>query len=187
MLRSTYVAILRGINVSGHNLIKMPALVSLLEKEGFEDCKTYIQSGNVLFNTEKADEQKVSARIKTAIENAFGYDVPVIVLSLAALRSVLEQNPFLELQHEDITKLHATFLSEIPDKEAFGKIDGDKYKPDEFILVGNTIYLFCPDGYGRTKLNNNFFENKLKVTATTRNWKTVVELVRLAEALSTQQ
>ena len=186
MPNSTYIAILRGINVSGHNMIKMPALAALFEKEGFQGCKTYIQSGNVLFNLEETDEQKLSAQIKAAITSEFGFDVPVIVLSLKAMQSVLEHSPFLKSQEEDITNLHATFLYQPPAKELLEKIDAQKYLPDEFILADKTIYLHCPQGYGRTKLNNNFFESKLKVTATTRNWKTVAELVRLGNELASE-
>ncbi|CAG5067879.1 hypothetical protein DYBT9623_00606 [Dyadobacter sp. CECT 9623] len=186
MPKSTYIAILRGINVSGKNMVKMPALAAMFEQEGFENCRTYIQSGNVLFTFEETDEQELAAQITDAIANAFGYDVPVIVLKVDTMQSVFDKNPFLKAQKEDIADLYVTFLSESPALELVEKIDAQKYQPDQFVLEGNTIYIHCPQGYGRTKLNNNFFESKLKVAATTRNWKTVAELVRQGNELASQ-
>jgi uncharacterized protein (DUF1697 family) len=184
MVRKTYIAILRGINVSGSNVIKMKDLSGLFEDSGFEDVRTYIQSGNVLFNYPSTDTGELARGIEGKIVKEFGMNVPVNILELRAVKDVLEQNPFLVDMAKDISKLHVTLLSDDADKERVDKIETEKYLPDEFIVVGRAIYIYCPNGYGRTKLTNNFFENKLKVSATTRNWKTIMELVRLGEELA---
>lgn len=183
MKKETYIAILRGINVSGQKMIKMPALKKMFEDLGFGNVQTYIQSGNVLFDHAKSDDQDLGKQIHEGILKTFGFEVPVIVLSKAEMDKVLHQNPYAGDEEKDVSKLHVTFLSEIPEKELVAKIEAAKYLPDEFIVKEKSIYLFCPTGYGQTKLHNNFFESKFKAIATTRNWKTVNELVRLAEEM----
>lgn len=180
----TYIAILRGINVSGHKMIKMEALRNLLEDLKFKNIKTYIQSGNIVFQDKLTNVGTLEKKIVKKITDTFNFEVPVMVKEENELMEVLNNNPFLTKRKEDITKLHVTFLSEIPEKEAVEKIKEGLYASDEFIIKEKTVYLFCPNGYGNTKLNNTFFENKLKVTATTRNWKTVTELVNMATQLS---
>lgn len=175
---------LRGINVSASNMIKMPVLQKIFETAGYENVRTYIQSGNVLFNHKESGREELAQHIREEVKKSTGSDVPVIVLELEDLRKVQQSNPFLKSRQEDVTKLHVTFLAQKPDKEKLGRIETDKYLPDEFIPDEKSLYLFCPNGYGKTKLNNNFFESKLKLDATTRNWKTVNELVRLGEELA---
>ncbi|KQS30771.1 DUF1697 domain-containing protein [Dyadobacter sp. Leaf189] len=181
-----YIAMLRGINVSGKNMIKMSALAQLFTELGLGNVKTYIQSGNVLFSGKSTSEQELAAEISAGIKRVFDFQVETLVVSLPTLNAVLQGNPFINERNEDVAKLHATFLYQLPDAGQLAKIDPGKFLPDEFMLVGETIYVFCPEGYGRTKLTNNFFENKLKVTATTRNWKTVTELVRLAQEMEAE-
>ena len=183
MPSTTYIAILRGINVSGSNMIKMPALKAMFEAAGYEQVQTYIQSGNVLFRSDVADAERLARDIHAAIFATFTFSVPVLVLALDTLEKVFESNPFLINRNEDPAHLHVTFLAVQPEKAVFSKIEKDKYLPDEFIAGDKALYVFCPNGYGKTKLNNNFFENKLKIAATTRNWKTVSELVRLGKAM----
>lgn len=187
MGQETYIAILRGINVSGSNIIKMVALQQMFENVGFADVKTYIQSGNVLFNYKSTSTEELARRIEKEINSEFKMTVPINVLELKTVKKVFEHNPFLKTRKEDISYLHVTFLSRDPEKEKMDKIEIQKYLPDEFIFSERAIYLFCPNGYGQTKLTNNFFENKLKLTATTRNWKTVTELVRLGEELAARR
>lgn len=176
----TYVAILRGINVSGRNLIKMTELKKMFEDLHFENVKTYIQSGNVAFSTKPENDKALQERIHNAIQKTFSFDVPVIVLDEMELTRIQQHNPFLKNRSEDVLKLHVTFLGEEPEKVLVDKLkETGQFLPDEWSVEGKAIYLFCPTGYGNTKLNNNFFEKKLKVTATTRNWKTVNELVRM--------
>ncbi|WP_159470575.1 DUF1697 domain-containing protein [Dyadobacter sp. 3J3] len=178
----TYIAILRGINVSGHNMIKMADLKTMFETLPFENIRTYIQSGNIVFNAKPGNDQDLEKQIHDTIQKTFSFSVPVIVLEEKELRKVRQHNPFLTGRNEDVTKLHVTFLEAIPENILVEKLkETAQFLPDEWILEGKAIYLFCPNGYGKTKLNNNFFENKLKVTATTRNWKTVNELVSIAD------
>ena len=173
------VAILRGINVSGKNMIKMPALTNMLKEIGFHSVKTYLQSGNVIFKSQSTKPEDFAKQISDRIQKEFGLKVPVIVISGSYLQKVRDSNPFVKRNDIDLTKLHVTFLSEEPASENESKINAEQYLPDEFVVEKRTVYLHCPGSYGETKLNNNFFENKLKVTATTRNWKTVNALVEL--------
>ena len=172
---------LRGINVSGQKMIKMEALRKMFEDLGVVNPQTYIQSGNVIFQFKKGIKTQLEKKIGTKINEVFGFKVPVLVKDIDELKKILKNNLFVSKRKEDLTKLHVTFLSEKPEQSNLDKIKSIQYDADEFILSGTTIYLFCPNGYGRTKLNNNFFENKLKVTATTRNWRTINELLRIAE------
>lgn len=181
---TTYIAILRGINVSGHKPIKMEALRVSCEELGFKKVKTYIQSGNIVFQFKKIKPSELESILASKIKVSFGFDVPVIVKEAEEVYTVLKTNPFLTKRKEDITKLHVTFLNQEPDKSLIDKIKVGQYASDEFIVIGKTIYLFCPNGYGNTKLNNSFFENKLKVIATTRNWKTITELVNVSEEMA---
>lgn len=180
--KNTYIAILRGINVSAKNMVKMPALVKAFESIGFENVRSYVQSGNVVFRSEPAEPENLQRLIAEQLEKDLGLSVPLLVLQETYLKQVSENNPFIKRQEVDLTKLHVTFLAREPNQENVFKIDPDKYDPDEFIIDKKVIYLNCPGGYGKTKLHNNFFESKLKVDATTRNWKTVNALVELASS-----
>ena len=178
----TYIAILRGINVSGHKLIKMDALKQLFEELNFKNSRTYIQSGNVIFESKKVDTKNLETKIEKQILKTFGFEVPVLVKEKEELKNVLEHNPFLTKRKEDPTKLHVTFLSTVAEQGYIDMLLQGEYQKDEFIISDKCVYLFCPDGYGNTKLSNTFFEKKLKVKATTRNWKTVIELNKLADS-----
>ena len=178
---NTYISILRGINVSGKNLIKMNFLKEMYEDMDFQNVRTYIQSGNVVFKGLEINLQELEKSISEAILKRFALNVPVLVCESSALKSILSLNPFLNDSKEDIAKLYITFLSTSPEKPFIERIDSESYLPDKFYIIESTVYLFCPNGYGNTKLNNNFFENKLGVTATTRNLKTLMELVKIAD------
>jgi uncharacterized protein (DUF1697 family) len=180
----TIISILRGINVGGKNKIPMAELKTLYEKSGFKNVTTYIQSGNVVFWAEKKEVDSLVGKISQMIFKKYGFNVPVIVRTVDEMQSVINKNPLLKNKGIDVEKLHVTFLSEIPAKENLEKIKAHEYKPDEYIIVDREVFIFCPNGYGNTKLSNTFFENKLKVTATTRNWRTVNELLRIGEVLT---
>ncbi|MCB9134737.1 MAG: DUF1697 domain-containing protein [Anaerolineales bacterium] len=175
----TYISLLRGINLGAHYKIKMPALTALYETLGLANVQTYLQSGNVVFTSEETDRTHLEKAIKAKIEEAYGYDVLVLVLDANELIRVSQANPFLTERNEDPNSLYVTFLAHPPDEERVQGFVPPKSGEDEFILVGSVIYVFCPNGYGRTKLTNNLFENKLKVQATTRNWRTVSALVEM--------
>jgi len=176
----TYISILRGINVSGNNLIKMDALKALFSDLGFTDVSTYIQSGNVVFQSELTDAATVGRLIQEGILNRFELKVPVLIREYNELKTILTANPFLIKEEVDISKLHITFLSDLPEESRLQSIFDGVYTPDEFSVTGKTVYLRCPNGYGNTKLSNGFFENRLRATATTRNLRTLNELERIA-------
>lgn len=185
-MEKTYVAILRGVNVSGKTMIKMVDLVKSMEKAGYEKVKTYIQSGNIVFKSDGNDTEKIRRHISEVIQKDFGATVPTPIVSGEYLKKVIQMNPFLSRADIDISKLHVTFLESKPLPEKVEAIDAEKYLPDEFTVVNEGIYLYCPNGYGTTKLSNNFFESKLKLTATTRNWATVNRLAKMAEELEAE-
>jgi uncharacterized protein (DUF1697 family) len=178
---ATYISILRGINVSGSKVIKMDALRKTFEALGFKNVQTYIQSGNIVFQCKQSKTESLEKKIHQQIETTFGFDVATMVLEVDYLKTIIKKNPFIKDKSKDVARMHVTFLSAIPTKELHDKIKMGDYKEDEFILIGKAIYLHVPISYGNSKLSNNFFENKLKVAATTRNWKTVNELLRMAE------
>lgn len=179
MAKPEYIALLRGINVSGKNKIRMADLRKSLEEAGLLNIRTYIQTGNILFNFIHSDTAKMENLIKKKIKTDFGYDIPVLVLSTKHLQKVKAGNPFLK-KEDDIKKLHVTFLADVPKKERIKDLKVPENSKDDFELEGKTVYLYCPDGYGKTKLNPAFFERKLKVDTTTRNWKTVLKLIDMA-------
>ncbi|HEY6976364.1 MAG TPA: DUF1697 domain-containing protein [Chitinophagaceae bacterium] len=179
---TTYISILRGINVSGQKLIKMDALRKSYEKLGFHNVSTYVQSGNVIFMGKDGFElNKLGQKISRQIEKDFGFDVPVIVLSIDKLKQIIDNNPFLKDPGKEQTFLHVTFLSSKPDKYDYKTIEEKKQNGEEVFFADNAVYLYCPNGYGNTKLSNSFLETKLKVGATTRNWKTTNELLKMAQ------
>lgn len=177
---TTYIAILRGINVSGQKIIKMAALKKMYENLNYENIKTYVQSGNVIFSSKEHDSKKLEVIISSAIKNEFGFEVPVIVLTVKILKTVIDNNPFAKDEIKDHSFLHVTFLADHPTQNHKEDIIEKKQPNEEIAFTSNAVYLYCPNGYGKTKLNNNFLENKLNVKATTRNWKTTAELLRLA-------
>lgn len=165
-------------------MIKMDALCKMYTNLNLVHVQSYIQSGNVIFQCNESNEKDIEKQISEKIVKDFGFEVPVMVKEMEQLNFIFMNNPFILENKKDISKVHVTFLSQQPDQSNLKKITGISFAPDEFIVRGKTVYLYCPNGYGRTKLTNNFFENKLKAVATTRNWKTIHELVDRAMALS---
>lgn len=180
---TTYISLLRGINVSGHNLIKMEALRISYQNLGFYNVRTYVQSGNVIFSGNNQDEAFVKLQISQQIKKDFGFDVAVIIMSADSLEQIIVNNPFSGQSDKDRSFIHFTFLSVTPENFDLLTFESKKQNGEEVFLLNNTIYLYCPDGYGKTKLTNHFAEKKMKVTATTRNWKTTNELLTIAQKL----
>jgi uncharacterized protein (DUF1697 family) len=177
--QSTYVALLRGVNVGGHKAVKMDQLRNAFEALGFEGVKTYVQSGNVVFNAQKQASEQLSKRIEEKVLREFGIAVPVTVKTAGEMNAVIRNNPFLQEKGIDLSKLHVTFLSHAPEKTALKMLDAIAATPDQFLSSGKEIYLYCPNGYGVTKLSNNALEKVLSVRATTRNWRTVNQLYEM--------
>jgi uncharacterized protein (DUF1697 family) len=177
----TYISILRAINV-GQRKILMADLKALYEELKFKEVITYIQSGNVIFKTgKKIADQVLAKKIGQAIVKKYHFDSPVIIRTVDEMKKTIAANPFLKQRGINLEKLHVTFLAENPELSNVKSIQNLDYAPDKFIIAGKDVYLYCPNGYGITKLSNSFFENKLKVTAATRNWKTVNTLATLAD------
>jgi uncharacterized protein (DUF1697 family) len=174
-----YIALLRGINVSGQKLMKMDALKSLFTNLNFTAVETYLQSGNVVFSANETDLDLLSSKIEAAILNVFEFEVPVLILPIDELQKIVQNNPYTHHFDKDPAFFHLTFLRSVAANIDFKVIDKNVQNDEELVIVENVIYLYCPHGYGRTKLTNNFFENKLNVSATTRNWKTCNELLKL--------
>ena len=176
----SYVAMLRGINVSGSKPVKMEALRASFEALGFKNVRTYVQSGNVVFEAKERAAGPLGPKIVARIKRDFGFDVPVLVLGATELSRVVAENPFVAQRGVDLTKLHVTFLAGAPAAAGLKKMEGVSSGRDAFRCLGQIVYLLCPDGYGNTTLSNNAFERALGAAATTRNWKTVTTLAAMA-------
>lgn len=176
-----YISILRGINVGTGRKVLMTELKTLCERLGLLNVQTYIQSGNVIFELSKPESvSALQDRLHQAISETFGFDIPVIVRAAEGWAESISRNPFLKEKDVDIGRLHLTCLNEVPSPELLEKIKLLQYLPDRYEIIGNDVFIFCTAGYGTSKLNNSFFESKLKTPATTRNWKTVMKLHEMA-------
>jgi uncharacterized protein (DUF1697 family) len=166
----TYIALARGINVGGARKVPMVDLRALFETLGHTDVRTYIQSGNVVFAAKAGAPARVRAAIEDALEHAFGFEVTVLLRTPAELARLVKRNPYG-------ADAYVTFLDGTPAPARVAAIDADAFAPDVFTVAGDEVFVRCPNGYGRTKINNSFFERKLATKATTRNWKTVTTLL----------
>ena len=168
--------------MTGHNSIKMADLSKLYEKIGFFDNKTYIQSGNVIFKSDtEVDREEIADRITSEILKKFGYDIPVMIRDIAKLRQLTVSNPYIEIKDFDPSKLAVIFLLNPPTEIAVEKMKNISYPPDQYYISDKEIFVYCPNGFGKTKLYTNFFENKMGVTGTARNWKTITRILEIAE------
>jgi len=174
-----YLALLRGINVSGHNMIKMDALKKMLENMGFQNIETYIQSGNIFFDSEEENAASVGFKIKQEISKVFGYDVPVIMISKTDLELCFKNNPYLKEKECDIKKLYVAFISKELTAAAINDLKISNFKPDEAAIDSNRIYIKYAIGAGKTNLDQKYIEKKLNVVATIRNWNTVTKLLEM--------
>lgn len=177
---TTFICILRGINVSGHRPVKMESLRAMFTELGFSNPRTYIQSGNVVFKAPESAEADLAAKISGIIRQRLGFEVPALVMTREYLLRITRNNPFITERNEDPSKLHVTFLAGDPATAALEKLSERTFAPDEFRTGERAVYLFCPNGYGNTKLSNAYLEKVLGTGATTRNYKTVGELLDLS-------
>jgi uncharacterized protein (DUF1697 family) len=174
-----HVALLRGVNVGGANKLPMKGLAALFAAAGCSEVQTYIQSGNVVFRAADALARRIPALISAAIAESFRLEVPVVTRTAAELREVAEQNPFLRAG-ADPAALHVAFLAERPGAARVALLDPARSPPDQFAVRGREIYLHCPNGVGRSKLTNQYFDSRLATISTGRNWRTVLTLLALA-------
>lgn len=179
----THLALLRGINVSGHNMIKMDALKTALESIGFLNVITYIQSGNVFVTTPEESPTKVGFLIKQEIYKTFGHDVPVVVINKNDLEVCLKNNPFLSEKDVDTKKLYVSFVSMELKSERIHDLKISKIKPDQVHIDQNRIYIKYDISPAKTRLDNSYIEKNLNVISTIRNWNTVNKLLEIFETL----
>lgn len=176
---ATHLALLRGINVSGHNMIKMEALKSTLEAIGFENVITYIQSGNVFVDSDDENTAAVGFKIKQEIFKAFGHEVPVVVIGKSDLENCFKNNLFLKEKEADTKKLYVAFVSMELRGDSINDLKMSQVKPDEAHIDKNRVYIKYSVGAGKTRFDQKYIEKKLNVTATIRNWNTVTQLLKM--------
>jgi uncharacterized protein (DUF1697 family) len=176
----TYIALFRGINVGGKNILPMKELVRDLKKFDFQNVQTYIQSGNVIFQSKHKISKDLPARIAAAIEASHGFRPHILLIDSKTFRAAAEANPFVQAESEPKT-LHLCFLESKPVRPDFNKLDELKSKTEKYKLIDSVFYLHAPDGIGRSKLAAAV-EKNLGVTATGRNWNTVQKLVSIIES-----
>jgi len=174
---NTYIALLKGINVGGHKKVPMAELRELLTNSGLENVQTFIQSGNVIFQTPKSDIITIENNIQKDILGHFGFDVSVLLRTRESLKRIFDDCPF----SEGIKKAsYFTILHDTPSEELV-KIASEKvYEGEEYQIIKDCIYFYCEKGYGRAKFNMIFFERKLETTGTARNYNTMVKLLSLS-------
>ena len=177
----TSIVLLHGINVNGQKIVPMEKLRALCEDLGLTGVTTYIQSGNVVCQCAKVPPYVLEKKIRAAIRDTFGFSVPVIVKTKEEWGEIISENPFVGKRGIDESLLHVTVLSDTPSRSAVDEIMAGEYGGDECIFSGKVAYLYCPNGYGKTRLSNTFFEKKTGLIATTRNWKTVLRLRELVD------
>jgi uncharacterized protein (DUF1697 family) len=178
---TTHLVLLRGINVSGHNMIKMDALKTTLEAIGFQNVETYIQSGNVFVDTDEENSAKVGFQIKQEIFKAFGHEVPNVVITKSDLENCFKNNPFLKEKEVDTKKLYVAFVSIALRSDSVNDLKMSQVKPDEANIDETRIYIKYAVGAGKTRFDQKYIEKKLNVTATIRNWNTVTQLLKMYE------
>ncbi len=173
-----YIVFLRGINVGGHRKILMKDLKELLHDNGFKNVITYIQSGNIVLES-KLENQKICSKIKELIKETYGFDVPAIAENPQVLKKQIRHCPYLN--KEDLKKVYFSILNEPPTKENWTALLSSDFGSGDISLFENMVYLYCPEGYGKTRLSNNYIEQKTGCIATTRNLKTMYKLIELAK------
>ena len=179
---SRYISLLKGINVGGHKKILMADLRTYLSNSGLENVETYIQSGNIIFDSLITDKLEIARLIHQVIKEKYSFEVVVLVISPEKVASLPQLNPFLNDPAIDIAKLHVTFLHGTPgpeEKQALSKLNRDT---DILEVNEDVIFIYCPFGYGNSKLSNTYIERAAKQESTTRNWKTVLKLIELSSS-----
>jgi uncharacterized protein (DUF1697 family) len=181
------ISMLRGVNVGGHNKIKMDALRALYDSLGLRDARTYVQSGNVIFRVAKLDVVSLTRRIQDAIERRFGFSADVILRTAAQVRDTIAGNPFARRSGIDPSKLLVVFLATKPTPKATNNILQNKATPEEILINGRELYIYFPKGMGRTKLSWMALVKSLETTGTGRNWNSVMKLLEIAESLEASE
>lgn len=175
----TYIALFRGINVGGKNILPMKALKALLENLNLQNIKTYIQSGNVVFQSEAIDAARLSSQISAEIKKNHGFEPRVLLLALEEMEQAIRLNPFPEVVSDPKT-LHVGFLTSKPANPDMEALESLRAENERFELVDRLFYLHAPDGIGRSKLAASA-ERLLGVPMTDRNWRTIDKIMAMAQ------
>jgi uncharacterized protein (DUF1697 family) len=181
LIMTAFVSLFRGINVGGHQAIRMGELKDLHESLGLKDVVTYIQSGNVVFTSDDADLPRLPKQIEDGFEINFGFHVEVFVRTSAELRDIIEKNPFQNQQSKESKWVVVMFLAARPDDTVQEDLLKTYAGPEEIFIIGKEMYIYYPNGIGRSKLSNTFIEKKLKTVGTARNWNTILQLQKLMQ------
>jgi uncharacterized protein (DUF1697 family) len=179
-----FIGLLRGINVSGKNPVKMKDLKTLLQASGCKEVITYIQSGNLVLKAPTESHVSLASRIEKALADHFGAEIPVLIYSPEQWQSVLASNPFIQPGEQDTTSLYYIFWQSAPGQELSEKLKAANIASEEWALGVNCLYIKCHKGYGKAKLNNNYLERLAGVKASTRNHRTLLKLAELASGLT---
>ena len=178
---------LRGVNVGGHNKIKMDALRALYESLKFEDPRTYVQSGNVIFRTKEKNATTLTRKIQNAIEGEFGFRPEVILRTKDELKKVVAASPFANRRDLEPGKILVTFLTAEPGPQAQATLHSLKVHPEELHLKGRELYIYFPDGAGRSTLPWSSIAKLLKTTGTARNWNSITRMLEIAEEMEPKE
>ena len=175
----TYIVLLRGVNVSGKNIVKMAVLKTVLIDNILKNVTTYIQSGNIILSSD-FEKDAVATKVQQLINDHFQLQIAVFCLDLQEMETALQNNPFTD--NIEPNKLFFTFLKEEPAVDLLADLEKIDFATDQFKVIDKVLYFYLPNGMSNSKLNNNFFEKKLKVTATGRNLNTIHKLIDLAKS-----
>ena len=177
------ISMLRGVNVGGHNRVKMDDLRALYKSLKLEDPRTYVQSGNIIFRTKEKNSPALAQKIQDAIERKFGIRSPVILRSTAEMRSAIAASPFATRTELEPGKILVTFLATAPGPDAHATLASFKDFPEELHLKGRELYIYFPNGAGKSKLPWSSVEKHFKTSGTARNWNSVTKMLAMAEAM----
>ncbi len=180
MKSQKYLALFRGINVGGNNILPMKELSAIFTKAGCEDVQTFIQSGNVIFSAPTKVVAGLGENIGAQIAKRFGFRAPIVLRTREELQKAVARNPFVKAAG-DAERLYVMFLADAPKADAIAALDPKRSPPDEFVVHGREIYLKLINGAARSKLTNAYFDSKLGTVSTARNWRTTTKLLELME------
>lgn len=178
-----YIVLLRGINVSGQKIIKMKELQQHLLNIGFTKVKTYIQSGNIILESDKVDIIEIKSHINSMLQKIYGFSVDMYITDANYIQNSLENNLFAEFENQN--NVYLGFISGIPNEEKLNKFimeyKSKRYGEELFNIINQTLYFYLPSGQANSKFSNNFFEKKLGISLTTRNINTCKKLIELCK------
>ncbi|MFX0556453.1 DUF1697 domain-containing protein [Maribacter sp. CXY002] len=174
-----FVAFLRGINVSGQKKVPMADLRKVLSDIGFKNVQTYIQSGNLVFESNEIDPSQISVLIEKCIKKEFAFEVPVLVKAVGEIQLILNNNPFDQQDDLEQNRVYFVLFLESPESNLVNAFKEESYPNEQFYIGNDCLYLKCNLGYGNAKLNNNLIERKLKIIATTRNYRTLNKMLEM--------